>query len=217
MPSPHRDSQQTGRLRLRHLLETTEAAGERMDEARPRFERLARADSAPRVVAAFNLFQTPEPLADRLAAHAAAGRSLGRVLEPSAGLGRLYRAVRAIDPACPVTLVEIASQCAGELYRSTEGDEAARLLQADFLNCGHLGPFDTVVMNPPFKQGRDIKHIRHALTTLSAGGRLVALCADGPRQRAALRPLATHWEEIPAGTFDGTGVRAVLLVIDTPG
>jgi hypothetical protein len=48
---------------------------------------------------------------------------------------------------------------------------------------------------------------------LAPGGRLVALCADGPRQQERLRPLAETWEEIPAGTFQGTNVRSVLLTI----
>jgi len=217
------DAQRTARLRLRHMLETTEAIGERLDELRPRFERLADPASAPRVVSAFNLFQTPEPLARRLAELArAGGRALGHVLEPSAGLGRLYRAARAGEQesgavACPITLVELASQCAGELYRATEGDEQARLIVGDFLaqTADRLGgPFDTVLMNPPFKQGRDIKHIRHALAMLRPGGRLVALCYAGPRQVAQLRPLASTWEELPRGTFDGTQAVAALLTMD---
>lgn len=88
---------------------------------------------------------------------------------------------------------------------------------ANFLECnGDLGRFDRVVMNPPFENGADIKHITHALTMLKPGGRLVAICANGPRQNEQLRPLADTWEELPAGTFDGTGVRAVLLVIAKP-
>jgi hypothetical protein len=52
------------------------------------------------------------------------------------------------------------------------------------------------------------------------GGRLVAICADGPRQNATLKPLAEDsggtWEPLPAGTFkeQGTGVNTVLLVIE---
>ncbi len=62
-----RDSRRTGILRLRHLQEVTEAKAEEMAEAAPRFARLAdKAASAPRVVVAFQLFQTPEPLAARL-------------------------------------------------------------------------------------------------------------------------------------------------------
>lgn len=210
-----RESQARGRLRLRHLLETTEAVGETMDAERPRFERLADNAERPRVVSAFNLFQTPEPLAARLAGMF---RRFGRVLEPSAGLGRLYRAVKAIDAAAAFTLVEQAAECAGELYRQTAADHAARLIQADFLTCevDRLGRFDAVIMNPPFKQGRDIKHILHARRFLDAGARLVALCANGPRQRAQLMPLATEWHELPAGSFksEGTQVNAAIFVFD---
>jgi len=49
-------------------------------------------------------------------------------------------------------------------------------------------------MNPPFADGADVKHIKHALHFLERDGRLVALCAAGPRQQAELRPLATTWE-----------------------
>ena len=40
--------------------------------------------------------------------------------------------------------------------------------------------------------------------------------ANGPRQREALRDMATHWEDLPAGTFaeSGTMVNTALLVID---
>ena len=64
---------------------------------------------------------------------------------------------------------------------------------SDFLQCSgdveDLGLFDAVLMNPPFAQGADIEHITHALTMLKPGGRLVALCTNGPRQNASLRPM----------------------------
>jgi len=208
-----RQSQLTGRLRLRHLLEVTEAKAEEMAAERPRFERLADPASAPRVVSAPQLFQTPEPLAARLAAMFPA---FGRTLEPSAGLGRLYRAVRARDPGCHVTLIETAAECAGELYRVTAADTACQLLQRDFLECTvtQLGKFDSVIMNPPFTRGSDIAHIRHALTLLAPGGRLVAICAAGPRQRAAFQDTATEWIDLPAGSFKEsyTNVAAAIVV-----
>lgn len=209
-----RQSQLTGRLRLRHLLEVTEAAGEEMAEERPRFQALAREDAAPRVVSAFNLFQTPEPLAAKAAQLVG---KFGRTLEPSAGLGRLYRAIRAIDAGCEVVLVDNSPECCGELYRMTERDANARLIQLDFLDCTaeRLGLFDSIVMNPPFKMGRDIKHIKHALTLLAPGGRLVAICANGPKQNEQLRPLADSWEVLPAGCFkeSHTNVSAAIMVI----
>lgn len=209
-----RQSQLTGRLRLRHLHEVTEAAAEEMAEDRPRFEALTKNDAAPRVVSAFNLFQTPEPLAAKAAQLVG---KFGRTLEPSAGLGRLYRAIRAIDAGCEIVLVDNSPECCGELYRMTERDANARLIQFDFLDCTaeRLGLFDSIVMNPPFKMGRDIKHIKHALTLLAPGGRLVAICANGPRQNEQLRPLADSWEVLPAGCFKEsyTNVSAAIMVI----
>ena len=210
-----RESQLTGRLRLRHLKEVTEARGEEMAAERPRFQRLAREDSAPRVVSSFNLFQTPTDLADRLAGLL---DRVGRTLEPSAGLGRLYHAVRRRDPAAPITLEDISPECCRELYRMTEADPNSRLVQADFMTCDpdKLGRFDSIVMNPPFKIGRDIKHIVHAQKFLCPGGRLVSLCAGGQKQRAALEPLATDWHDLPAGSFksEGTNLSAAIVVID---
>ena len=87
----------------------------------------------------------------------------------------------------------------------------------DFLAMnGELGTFDRVVMNPPFDHGADIRHIEHARGKLNPGGRLVAICANGPRQRAALQPIATAWIDLPAGSFadQGTGVNAAIVVID---
>lgn len=44
---------------------------------------------------------------------------------------------------------------------------------------------------------------------------LVALCANGPRQRQALQPLAAFWEDLPPGTFKKaeTNVNVALVVI----
>lgn len=208
-------SRSTGLLRLRHLLEVTEAKGEEMDAERPRFARLADPGSAPRVVVAAQLFQTPELLAAQLAGMFT---RFGRTLEPSAGLGRLYRAVRAVDPVCHVTLVEKSADCAGELYRATAGDQNSRLIVDDFLECdvARLGKFDSIIANPPFSHGADIAHIRHAHSLLAPGGRLVAICAAGPRQRAAFEGLADEWIDLPVGSFKEafTNVNAAIVVFD---
>jgi predicted RNA methylase len=209
-----RESQLKGKLRLRHLLEVTEAVGEEMDQERPRFQRLAREESKPRAVSSFNLFQTPELLADQMAQMLPLE---GRVLEPSAGLGRLYRAIRKLSD-CHVTLVEISPECCGELYRETEADGNSTLIQADFLECTteRIGTFDGIVMNPPFKQGRDIKHIEHALTFLNAGGRLVSLCANGPRQQKRFRNLADEYHVLPPSSFKEsfTNVSAAVVIFN---
>jgi protein-L-isoaspartate O-methyltransferase len=167
------------------------------------------------VVSANQLFPTPPDLAARMVelADIAPG---ARVLEPSAGTGNILREI-GTAPA-EIMAVEINATLAQKLLdlRLSGVLPNLRICRADFLTSnGDLGgPFDRVVMNPPFERGDDIKHIRHALTMLKPGGRLVAICANGPRQQEQLKPLASTWEELPEGTFAGTGVHAALLVIE---
>lgn len=209
------ESRKRGLLRLRHQQEHHEAHGDEMERERERFARLADPSSAPRVVSSFNLFQTPEVIAARMVDHL---EGFTTILEPSAGLGRIYRAIRAASSIADCTLVDVSIECCAELYRATEGDTNARLVQADFLACDvdRLGRFDAVAMNPPFKQGTDIKHILHATNFLNPGGRLVALCAAGPRQRARLQPWADEWHDLPPGSFkgEGTNVNAALVIFN---
>lgn len=207
------DSRRRGLLRLARLKEVAELHAEQMREQAGRFEQLDKPEAAPRVVSAFNLFQTPEPLAERVVRQFP---RLGRVLEPSAGLGRLYRAVRKADATCPVVLVDSSAQCFRELYHVTEGDGEAKLIAADFLSLTpeKLGLFDSVVMNPPFKNGTDVKHVQHARRFLAPGGKLVSIVAAGPRQRAAFHGVADVWSMLPAGSFksEGTDVETALVI-----
>lgn len=204
------ESRKTGLLRLRHINEVTEAVGEEMAVERQRFDRLANKESAPRVISSYQLYQTPEELADRLAGMFP---KWGRTLEPSAGLGRLYRAIRK-QTNTEVVLVEQSAECCAELYRETEGDENARLIQGDFLAQESLGLFDSICANPPFADDR--RHIFRMMELLAPKGRLVAICANGPRQHAKLKPLASQWIELPEGSFksEGTNVAAAIFVFD---
>ncbi len=207
-----------GTLRLLHLREQTEAAGETLARERGRFAALADPSAAPRVVSAFNLFQTPPDLAERIAGYLLPGMAAdARILEPSAGLGRLYLAIRKRH-AGPIVMVEQSPECCRELFDLTTEDDAATLKQGDFLakTADDLGRFDGILMNPPFKQWRDIRHIEHARKLLRPGGRLVGLCANGPRQRAKLMDHATDWIELPPRSFasEGTNVNAAIMIID---
>lgn len=167
-----------------------------------------------RAISSFNLFQTPEHIALRMAGIVAAHcGGAPRILEPSAGLGRIYKAICATIPESRVVMAENSSDCCGELYRiARDGD---RLLQRDFLQLSpeEAGTFDAVCMNPPFKQGLDIKHITHARTMLAPGGILVSLCYDGARQNAFLKPMCTAWEQLPANSFRSEGTSAGVVLI----
>jgi phospholipid N-methyltransferase len=202
----------TGLERLGTLRDYVRTEDEIMDEERARFERLKGNDVKPVAVSSFNLFPTPPEIAARLvkAADLDAGQ---RLLEPSAGTGRLLDAIPSLLMLSEIVAVEISQQLAGILK-----DKADAVHCRDFLTCTpeELGLFDRVVMNPPFKQGRDIKHIKHAATFLRPGGRLVALCANGPRQRDQLQPIASTWEVLPEGSFrsEATGVSVAMMTID---
>jgi phospholipid N-methyltransferase len=164
------------------------------------------------VVSAPQLFPTPAALAARMVDLADIPPG-ARVLEPSAGTGRILDAIGA-RPGLLVA-VEINSALIDQLSRP-----GLTIYPGDFLaiDAAMLGRFERVIMNPPFVNGADIMHIQHAAGLLKPGGRLVALCANGPRQRERLQPLASYWEDLPIGSFaeSGTGVNVALLVIDAP-
>lgn len=203
-----------GFLRLLQLRDQTEAVREEMNEQRGRFEALSKTEKTPTVVS-FNLFQTPPELAVKMAGIVSRAVCQGdTLLEPSAGLGRLYMAMRQTDFEGPVILCEQNPDCCKYLYDLTREDRQAKLKQGDFLTMT-VGPVDAVIMNPPFKQGLDIKHIVHALDQLKPGGFLLSLCYDGVRQNKTLKPMADTWEPLPEGSFISEGTRAgvVLLTI----
>jgi phospholipid N-methyltransferase len=171
-----------------------------------------------KIVIAPQLFPTPPAIAEQMI-DAAAIEPGQRILEPSAGTGNLVKALPNIRPHGTLTAIEINTELARHLEASAD-----RVIAGDFLEQRpeDLGPFDRIIMNPPFERGADIRHIRHAIGFLKPGGRLVALCAAGPRQEAELKPIAEgsggFWERLPAGSFSsqGTGVNVAMLGIMAP-
>ena len=172
------------------------------------------------VVVAPQLFPTPPELAARMVEAADLKPGLC-VLEPSAGTGNIVQAVLdAVDTE--VLAYEINRDVASALARKFPSYKL-QVRCNDFLKVTDFqGQYPRILMNPPFSNGQDVAHIKHAIEFLAApgfdgpqGGRLVAICANGPRQQAELRPLATTWEELPEGTFAeaGTNVRTVLMTV----
>jgi len=169
------------------------------------------------VIVVPQLVPTPPDLAARMVEMADL-RPGHRVLEPSAGSGALVDATKCLG--VHVTAVEINYDATRVL-----AEKAERVVHADFLNCnGELGTFDRVLINPPFSNNQDIKHVRHAFDKLRDGGRLVAIMSphwtfanDRASQdfRAWFEERGGTYEELPAGTFkeSGTMVNSVLAVI----
>jgi len=165
------------------------------------------------VVSAPQLFPTPARLAARMVELADIEPGM-RVLEPSAGTGRI---LDQLPEGCEVVAVEINASLGGRLDATRRA-----VVIGDFLQCTPetlWGSFDRILMNPPFANADDIKHIRHALDFLKPGGKLVAICANGPRQNAQLRPLVEQhggeWEDLPPDTFadSGTAVNTALFTL----
>lgn len=202
--------------RLHELRMENDAAGFAMDEARPRFERMAARrenGTAPRSVSVYQLFQTPADLAARLVAVLDLQPG-ARILEPSAGLGRILDALQPFEPA-EVVAIDNAHELTGEIFRQER--ERITILQRDFLTVTpeETGLFDAVAMNPPFHLRADIRHIEHARKFLKPGGRLVALCMAGPHRVARLKTHALQWIELKPGAFkeSGTNIAAILLTM----
>lgn len=172
-----------------------------------------------------HLYPTPPELVDRMMA-AADVREEHRALEPSAGTGNLLRPLLAA--ADEVVAVEIAPHLAAPLKELAKASDCPRerVFCGDFLDftAEQLGGmFDRVVMNPPFNDGADMTHIQHALSMLRPGGRLVALCANGPRQQDFATKLGdtrsgllVSITPMPDDSFkaQGTSVRVAMLVVD---
>jgi phospholipid N-methyltransferase len=192
---------------------------ERKAEAEP-FEAMRealRTGQAVQVVSAPQLFPTPAHVAQRMA-DLADIKPGDHILEPSAGTGMLVG-------ACGCRWVGQRGLSVGKLHAVEINSRLADRLRSDFplstihardfleLDPDTFQPFDVVLMNPPFINASDVRHILHARRFLAPGGRLVAICAAGPRQHEALQPLADSWEYLPPGTFSGTDVRTVLLTM----
>lgn len=206
-----RESQLNGRARLSDLKGEHAMADTEMRQQRCRFDRLADPQSATRHVSSFNLFQTPMEIADMMAMELGTRR---RVLEPSAGLGRLYRAALIRCGDFDGVLVDVSEDCCRELRLIAKAGD--RVVNRDFLAMTDLGQFDGIIMNPPFKMGTDVKHILHAHSMLEHGGRLVSLCACGPRQIKSIQSIATTWRVLPSNSFrsEATAVEVAMVVID---
>lgn len=162
------------------------------------------------IAVAPTLYETPRWLAERMVREADLHEG-DIILEPSAGTGRI---IEAIPEGFKVYAVELDQKIARGLE---ERFPNVRASCADFLEMSWIGfKVNVILMNPPFNDGQDIKHILHARTALAPKGRIVAICADGPRQRAALQPIAEGYESLPEGTFRaaGTNVRAAIVIID---
>lgn len=151
--------------------------------------------------AAYQYYPTPENLAVEAVGLAEIGAQHS-CLEPSAGLGALAD----LMPAARTSCVEVSAlRCAA---LKAKGYSA---ICQDFLRYTG-GPFERIVMNPPFSEGRALAHVRHAATLLAPGGRLVAIVPEGLKGKVLPEGLTWYWGGVR--NFPGVSIRVAILAGD---
>jgi len=163
----------------------------------------------------FEFFETPPAVVDRVCEAADVGGGM-RVLEPSAGRGKLVQPFKGI-----AFLDAIEKMPANAAHLRSLGwlDDVQ---ETDFMSCDPRPVYDRIVMNPPFSNRQDVKHVLHALRFLKPGGRLVAVMSAGvtfrsdrltTEFRAEIERRGGTIEALPEGAFksSGTGVYTVLV------
>jgi len=152
---------------------------------------------------AYQFYPTPETVA-RAAIEAAEIGPRDRCLEPSAGQGGLADHMPKDRTQC----VEVS-----ELHCQVLAAKGHSVAREDFL-VWNGGPFDRIVMNPPFSDGRWQAHLSHAATLLRPGGRLVAVLPASTRGKPVLPGFSLSWSRDYADEFAGTSISVVLLTAD---
>ena len=132
---------------------------------------------------AHQYYPTPESLAQVAVEMAQIGPD-DICLEPSAGTGGLAD----LMPKDRTQCVEISALHCKVL--EAKGYSVAR---ADFLQIPKNGPFDRIVMNPPFSEKRWQAHLEHASTMLAPGGRLVAILPASAKGKDLLPGWDLEW------------------------
>lgn len=128
-------------------------------------------------------------------------------LEPSAGTGGLAD----LMPMDRTQCVEISA-----LHCKVLEAKGYSVAQADFLQLPANGPFDRIVMNPPFSEGRWKAHLQHAASMLKQGGRLVAILPASAKNRDVLTGWTVEWSRVFDNEFAGASVSVVIMVATRP-
>lgn len=172
----------------------------------------------------FQFFETPEGLAGQMVQAARMTRDHS-VLEPSAGRGRIVKAIQQEFPEKGVDVAELMP----ENRKVLSAMPHVHIMAEDFLTMQPPSgwSYDRIIANPPFRKNQDIWHIMKMFSLLKQGGRLVTITSPGWTFRtdrlalefkAMLENIGAEWDTIPEGTFkeSGTMVRSILLEVDKP-
>lgn len=156
---------------------------------------------------AHQFYPTPSNVAEVAIELAMEGAAPGmNWLEPSAGIGGLAD----LMPKDETTCIEISA-----LHCKVLEAKGHSVVHGDFLKIApQTKPYQRIVMNPPYSEGRWQAHIEHAASMLSNGGRLVAILPASAKGKDVLPGMSCEWSKVFANEFAGTSVSVVILVAD---
>jgi len=128
--------------------------------------------------------------------------------ESSAGNGNIAEVLReaGIEPDC----LEISGQ-----LREILSAKKFKLVGNDFLE--YYQKYDAFLINPPFGNGQDMVHVRHAYALLNEAGILVSVVGEGAFFRTGkaetefrqwLEDVGAEVKELPPGTFSDRNLMA---------
>ena len=167
-----------------------------------------------------NFYPTPDWLAEKMVEMAEI-KPGDFVLEPSAGRGHLLKYITAKTDKYD------AVECNNtQMHHLLDLGYTAHYMTFEqyALEFKDYVEFDAIVMNPPFCDELDLRHIMLAYQLLKPGGRLVGLAAENSiYYKRPITDAFNEWlelvggnvEEIPSGSFteSGTNVDVVLITI----
>lgn len=174
-------------------------------------------------------FPTPPALIQRMLSIAGLNPAMV-VLEPSAGKGDICDAIMKACPGIALECFEINPK-----LREILQLKGYTVLGPDCLGVAAAedGPWDCIIMNPPFENGQDIDHVRAMFGCLNSGagwGKLIAIMSTGAFYRKDRKATEfREWlstvdhsiEDIGPDAFKGrdvfreTGTNTKLVVIRT--
>ncbi len=116
----------------------------------------------------YDFYPTPEKIVN-MAQKWLNHDGIGRILEPSCGLGNLVSGLENF-----VDAIELNPDCINEL-----NNKNIKVIHDDFDTFESTMKYDYIIMNPPFSKYRDAKHILKAYDMLNVGGTLIAVASGG--------------------------------------
>lgn len=168
----------------------------------------------------YDFFWTPKELAEQLVRES--GLQPGMlVLEPSAGHGAIADAAAEIVGKNNVICYELLPENVAKLRAKGFG-----VFEGDFLESNPSPIYDRVLMNPPFGNQADMRHVEHASKWMNEDGLLCAIVstsytskrsAVADKFREFMEMAGSVVENIDAGVFkdSGTNVPTVMICIDS--